>query len=272
MQNISTLQFCNNKATEDEKIIGIVGGMGPKAGLKLYDYIIRNTAAITDQQYFSTVLMSFSKEIVDRTLYLEGIEKINPAYNIAQIIRKLHQVGANIIGIACNTSYSPKIYNVILDNIEDISNKLKLVNMPYETCKFLKENYPGHYRIGLVATNGTYKYGTYKDVLEEMGMELIIPDFKYQNNVIHDMIYNPKYGIKAQPNVISTQLINQIRNMLHYFENRKVDALILGCTELSLLKNLNLFKDIAVIDSTSCLALALLREAACLKMNQPIKY
>src|SRR5215213_8942139 len=97
------------------KTIGIVGGMGPQAGVALLNSITCMTGAAKDQEHLSAILMSFPGEVEDRTSFLEGNVSINPAYSIANIISRLEIAGANIIGIACNTSHAPRIYNVITE-------------------------------------------------------------------------------------------------------------------------------------------------------------
>src|SRR5687768_16054741 len=171
-----------------ENVIGIVGGMGPQSGLALFNSILCHTNATMDQQHLSVILMSFPRYIVDRTSFLEGTLGINPAFNIVKIIRKLENAGARVIGIPCNTSHSPEIFDIILKALDKMNSKAKLVNMPFETCKFIKDNYAHVRRIGLMATNGTYKSKIYEDLLNSWGYDTIIPDFKFQNDVIHRMI------------------------------------------------------------------------------------
>lgn len=247
---------------EEDKVIGIVGGMGPQAGLNLFNNILNLTEATTDQKHFSTILMSLPKHIIDRTSFLEGETSVNPAYNIAQIVRKLEVAGANFIGLACNTSYSPKIYNVIKEELDILNSRATLLHMPRETCKYIRENYPDFSRIGLMATNGTYKSGLYKNLLEEFGFEVIIPDFDFQDTIIHRMIYDETIGIKASPNELSTELQSLLSQALSFFEERKTEAIILGCTELSLLLKDKFVNNMLIVDPTEILAIALIREAS----------
>src|SRR6187402_3337971 len=102
---------------EHNKVIGIVGGMGPQAGAALFNDILRQTNAMTDQQHLSTILMSFPGDIADRTAFLEGEPVVNPAFVIAQVIKKLENAGAEIIGMACNTSHAPEIYDVVTEQL-----------------------------------------------------------------------------------------------------------------------------------------------------------
>lgn len=254
--------------TEKENIIGIVGGMGPEAGVNLVNAIVNFTDATIDQDHLSVILMSFPGHIVDRTAYLEGKTAVNPAHSIANIIGKLEAAGAKIIGIACNTTHSPLIFNVIVEELKKKEIKIQLLHMPLEACNFIKSNYNNIKRIGLMATNGTYRAGVYKKILLEMGYEVVIPNPDFQENIIHKMIYDPVFGIKAKPGVITKEVAQLYQQALNFFTANRADAIILGCTELSLLKEIQL-NDMLLVDATQTFALALYNRA---KPGVPSRY
>ena len=74
-------------------MIGIVGGVGPYAGLDLTRKIFDQTKAVSDQDYLSVVLLSMPQQIEDRTSFLLGQTSINPANAIFKIIRKSMTTG-----------------------------------------------------------------------------------------------------------------------------------------------------------------------------------
>jgi aspartate racemase len=247
--------------SEKSKVIGIVGGMGPQSGLALYESILANTRAVTDQEHLSVVLMSFSGDIVDRTLFLEGKIPTNPAYAIVNIIEKLIISGADIIGIACNTSHSPAIFDVIRSKVNKLENKPMLLSMPLEVCNYISRTHTGISKIGLMTTNGMYKSGLYEKMLVERGYEVIVPDPAFQNKVIHRMIYDPEIGIKANPACITREVWALCDMAIAFFRKNNAEAIILGCTELSLVLKTDEINEMSIIDSTKCLAKALIREA-----------
>ncbi len=246
---------------EQKNIIGIIGGMGPQAGLDLFKNVLLHTPATIDQNHLSTILMSFPREIADRTSFLEGHILENPAYSIVRIIEKLEFAGANIIGMACNTSHCPEILNVIENELKKSASNVKLLNMPIETCKYLKKKYKKYSKIGLMTTNGTYKTGLYKNLLEEYNFTPVIPNFHFQDTIINRMIYDRDYGIKASIHREHPELVLLINKAIAFFKQHKVDAIILGCTELPLAFNQKHIKDISFIDPADILAKALVREA-----------
>lgn len=245
----------------NDKIIGIVGGMGPQAGCSLFDTIIRHTKAVNDQQHLSVILMSFPQHLTDRTAFLNGDSNINPAINIVSIIKRLELAGAKIIGIACNTSHSPAIFNVILEELSKTNSHVKLLSMPIETCNYIREKYGHVRRVGIMSTNGTYKSGLYQDLLEELGYDVVVPDFEFQDKVIHRMIYDPEFGVKSSPAKITRKARSLMDKALHYFKSERTDAIILGCTELPLILTRNDVMDMLIIDPAEMLAKALIRES-----------
>jgi aspartate racemase len=242
-------------------IIGVVGGMGPQAGIALLNSILHHTKATTDQQHLPVILMSFPGKIADRTLFLEGKERVNPALAIATVIGKLEHAGANIIGMACNTSHSPGIYDVILEELDKANSRVKMISMPAETCHYVRDNFPFVKRIGLMTTNGTYNAGIYKNLLLQLGYEVIVPDAGFQNEVIHKMIYDPSFGIKANTRGVHPAIGVLAKKAMSFFKKNRAEAIILGCTEFSLVFSNAVEQEISMIDSNETLARALIREA-----------
>lgn len=246
---------------ERDPVIGIVGGMGPQAGIALLNSISSCTGAITDQQHLSTILMSFPGHIGDRTAFLEGNIQLNPAFAIVDTICKLENAGAKIIGIACNTAHSAAIFDVILEELDKINSRVKLLNMVQETCQVLREYHPHVRRVGVMTTDGTYKSGLYTNLLRSRGYEGVLPDPAFQTSVIHRIIYDPEFGLKARPDAVAPEVKDLLAMALRYFSERKTDLIVLGCTELSLLLKEDMGEQMLMVDSTRSLARGLIREA-----------
>ena len=246
---------------QKEKTIGIVGGMGPRAGVALLNSLIDQTPANIDQEHLNTLLVSFPKNIADRTSFLEGEVGINPGFEIAAIVKRLIASGAEVIGLACNTSHVPKIFEVVRTEVNKFNNEIKLLNMPGEVGNYLCENYPEVIKIGVMTTNGLYRDGLYKSLLQKLGYESVVPNFDFQNDIIHRMIYDTSIGIKAHSTRITHDAHVLLERALSFFKNQNCGAVILGCTELSLLLNQDKIQGLHIIDSTKCLARALINEA-----------
>jgi aspartate racemase len=246
---------------ENDRIIGIVGGMGPQSGLELFNSILAHSDATTDQQHLSSILINLPKHLVDRTRFLGGEVKDNPGVNIAEIIRMMESIGAKVIGIACNTCHAPAIYDVIVERLQTEGSRVKLLNMPMEVCRYVRGNFPQLRRVGVMTTNGTYKTRLYENMLESLGFEAVVPDQAFQDEIVHKMIYDPHFGIKARPQLITPEVNMLTGKAYSFFRDKGAEAIILGCTELSLVGWEGLATDVAIIDSTEVMAKALIREA-----------
>jgi aspartate racemase len=237
-----------------KKIIGIVGGVGPAAGLDLFQKILDNTIADKDKEHIPVLLASLPHLIEDRTEYLLGNRKKNPAKGIVKVINKLEAAGANIIGIPCNTAHAPQIFNKV---IKHINPDLILVNMIEETVKHIKKTYPEITKIGVLATTGSYKIELYKLYLEKEKLNYIIPD-KAIRMQIQDAIYDQEFGIKAVSNPVSSKSQFILNEAIQHLILKGAETIVLGCTELALAIPVNKCS-VPLIDPANILARKLVK-------------
>jgi len=244
----------------NKKMIGIVGGVGPYAGLDLTRKIFDQTTANNDQEHLPVALLSIPQQIEDRTSFLLGKTNINPAYAIFKIIRKLEEMGASVVGIACNSAHSPKIFDIIIEELKKTDSSIKLLHMITEVAKFIRENYPKIRNIGVLCTTGTDKTKLYPNILEQEGFNVILPNKVTQENIVHKAIYDPKYGIKAQSNPVTEVAKRKLSEAVNYLQKEGAEAIVLGCTELSLAITDKKLGETIIIDPTLILARALIRK------------
>ena len=248
--------------TKQTKIIGLVGGVGPYAGLdlntKIFDYTKTNGS---DQDHLEVYLLSRSADIKDRSAFLKNEISENPAEGIFRTIQKLISIGSVVIGIPCNTAHSPSIFNQVLRKMADYPG-IELCHMINETKSYLASHFPNAKKIGLLATEGTYLSSVYSDILEkDSDLTVLLPDSDKARQRVHDAIYHPQYGIKAFSNPIKKEAINILQQEATQLIKKGVDVIILGCTELPLALSQEKIDDILLIDPTSILAKALIKRA-----------
>lgn len=246
----------------NEKIIGIVGGVGPYAGLDLCRKIHDQTEANIDQEHLSVALLSLPSQIADRTAFLVGESKVNPAYAITKIILQLETMGAGVIGIPCNASHSPQIFEVVLEELKKAGCRVKLVHMIEETAVFMRDYFPWVEKVGVLVVTGTYKAKVYQNILEAKGFQVIMPDEFIQNNFVHPAIYDPGYGIKAHSNPATETAREMLLKAIAHLQSKDVGAVVLGCTEMPLAITEKVIGDTVMIDTSLVLARALVREVA----------
>lgn len=245
-----------------KKIIGIVGGVGPYAGLDLNKKVFDNMKTDgTDQDFLDVFLLSRSSDIPDRSKYLKNEIASNPAEGLFRSILKLEQIGTTVLAIPCNTAHSPKIFDRVVKLMKQENCKSKLLHIVKESYDFIEQNFNIDDKIGLLGTLGTYETKLYENYFDKKGkFKLINPDQSGQKRV-HKGIYSLKFGVKAFSNPVTKKAKNCFTKEIDRLKEKGVKAVILGCTEIPLaFINEDIYNDIVLIDPTNILARALIRE------------
>jgi len=249
---------------ERRKVIGIVGGVGPYAGLdlnrKLFDSVLTDG---TDQDQLEVLLFSVGSRIPDRTEYLLGRGDTNPAGGLFEACQALEAAGAQVAAIACNTAHAAPIMTELRERMNKAGLRLELVDMLAETGCFVRERYGHAARVGLLATEGTIRCRVYERLLEgpEGLKELLVPEEEFVHRV-QRAIYDRAWGIKARSNPVSGQAVEECRAAVEHLAARGAEAVILGCTELPLaLPSVHLGR-VELIDPALITARALIRRVA----------
>lgn len=204
----------DNKSSH-KKTIGIIGGLGPKATVRLFDHIVDFTDAQKDQDHIR-IIIDNNPHIPDRTAaILCGAESPEP--KMTESARLLKNAGADFIIIPCNTSHY--FVSIIAEKAG-----IEILSMVDETVKVLVEK--KYSKVGILATTGTIKTGIYSNKLKKNGIEPIIPDDREQE-VVMDFIYN---CVKAGNRNFDIRSLDRIISSLC---ERGTEIIILGCTELS---------------------------------------
>ncbi len=220
------------------KTIGILGGMGPEAGLHFYNLILKFTAAKNDQDHIPVVLWSNPK-IPDRTKFILGKGKDPLPYLIEGAV-KLKKVGADFLVMPCITAHY--FYEEIVEEV-----KIPFLHIIEETQKYQQINYPKIVNIGLIASTGTIKTGLFQKYFKDI--KPIVPDSFDQEELVTDAIFGErgiKVGYKRYPQKL---LIKVGENLI----KRGAECLMVGCTEASIVLKGKLF-DVPVLDPITILA------------------
>lgn len=239
-------------------MIGIVGGVGPLAGVDLVRKIIEETPANKDQEHVQVVLLSLPDLIPDRTEFLIGNEHINPGIPISKILLQLEKTGAVVAGIPCNTAHAPVIFNLIRTELKRCGSCLNVLDMIEETAEFLL-NENKYHKIGVLSTTGTLRTGIYKTVLNRYDFEVLEVDNLQQQNKVHEAVYNPVFGIKASSSPVTQQARDILIESCYELINRGAEIIILGCSEMSIALTEHSIATCPLIDPTRILARALLK-------------
>jgi aspartate racemase len=225
----------------DEQMIGIVGGVGPYAGLDLAEKIFDETVANTDQEHLPVALIS-----------VPG--------TIAEVLR-LETVGAGVVGIPCNTAHAPQIFDIMTAELDKSGSTARLLHMIEEIAGFIRRRFPKIETVGVLSTTGTQIAGVYPHYLEREGLRVLQPDGKLQSE-IHAAIYDPESGIKARSNPVTDKARDRLLGGILYLEREGAEAIILGCSEIPLAVTDKMVGGVPMIDPTFVLARALIKSVA----------
>lgn len=243
-------------------MIGIIGGMGPYAGADLFQKITSCTRVSKDQEHLPIVLLSVPEEIPDRTAFLLDIGVENPAVKIAELGENLAHFGCSILAIACNTAHSPQIFDKVALRLAQRCPSLRIVSMIDSAIKALNDAIPAGQQVGVLSTTGTYRIGTYRRALLNAGFEVWEPPLYDQEKIVHEAIYNIEFGLKVHSSSPHPMAITMLQSQIDKMKQLGVQAVIMGCTELSFaLPKLSTF-GMKVIDPNLALARSLVHAFA----------
>ncbi len=241
--------------------IGILGGLGPYGGLILHQKLLDLTPAHTDQEHLPVIHVAFPGAVSDRTRFLLTGEGPNPAEQIFPLVEMLASMGARFAAIACNTAHAPEIFKPLKARVREAKLRIKLVHMIHEVTAYLKSQAPVMKRLGIFSTMGTYRTRLYHRALKKAGFTPLFLNEGDHERLIHQSIYHPEWGIKARANPISSRAHYRLIEGMDLLAAMDVDAVLLGCTELSLATPFLSQHPLPLIDPTTILARALITRA-----------
>lgn len=241
--------------------IGILGGLGPYAGLDLVHKIFDNTNASVDQEHLPVMLYSFPGEIAPRVEFLTGTTDLNPGYAMGNIMVRLAQAGATVMGMPCNTAHSEAILAPALERLRASGHKVRFIHMIEATIGFLQTHYPQAKKVAIFCTKGAFASGVFTKPFETSGYTVMYPDAQGRNNV-QNAISNRDYGIKAFSDPVTDKARLLLRTQALSFKENRADIILMGCTEVPLALKREDCEGIPLIDPTKVLARALVKAFA----------
>ena len=209
------------------KTIGLIGGIGPETTVVYYRLLLEagHTAVVINSVDLARLLeMMYRDDLAGVADYLSAE------------VEKLAAAGADIALIAANTPH------VVFDDLQRRA-RLPMVSIVEATCDHAAAS--GLRRVGLFGTRFTMARRFFPDALSRRGIELMLPSGEEQEYV-HDKYVNELLhgsflpGTRARLLEIASRMIRDDR----------IDGLVLGGTELSLLLTQPTHDGIPLLDTT----------------------
>lgn len=199
-------------------LLGVLGGLGPMSTFYFCQLLTAHTRASRDADHVD-MLVSSRATTPDRTAFILGRSTEDPLPVMLEEAERLTRAGAEVLVIPCNTAH------YFYDGLQK-GTSLPIINIIEETVKTLSA--AGIRRFGLLATEGTASSGAYERICRRYGITCSLPT-KEEQDALSSLIYeevkqNRETGGEALEQIAASMLA------------RGCEKLVLGCTELSLLK------------------------------------
>lgn len=222
---------------EKNKIVGIIGGMGPEATVDFMSRVLVATPAKSDQDHIRTVVEN-NPRIPSRQLAIRG-EGEDPGKTLAEIAVRLQSMGADFIVMPCNLAHAWQ------SDIEAAIN-IPFVSIVDETVRSALDRSGDDSAVGVMTTPGCFTAGLYQQALADAGRPVITqtPDELAETMSLVEEI---KGGNK------SAQVAEGLRALANSLVQRGAKVLIAACTEFPLVLDQSMF-NVAFISSTDVLA------------------
>ena len=220
-----------------DKLIGVIGGMGPDATVDFMSRVLRETPAKTDQDHVR-MIVEHNPRIPSRQLAMRG-EGENPGPVIAKMAARLEAAGADFLVMPCNLAHAWQ---------GDIraATSIPFVSIVDESLRSALSRSDDRSAVGLMTTPGCFASGLYQQALSDAGRPAIVqtPDELSETMSLVERI---KGGDQ------SVEIAEGLKNLANRLVDRGAKVLIAACTEFPLVLNESMF-DVAFVSSTDVLA------------------
>ena len=245
-----------------DKVIGILGGMGPEATLDCFGKIIKNTPAKTDREHIRVVIDS-NPGIPDRIAAILS-DGESPVPALVAGCRGLEKVGADFIIIPCVTVH------FFLPQIQ-AGSPLPVLSIIDAVAGVIQRDFHETKTVGLLGTVATVASGLFQKRLARETIDTLVPDSAQQSKIVAAIKDIKDTRPSRTQSEITSDLIEVARSLI----DRKpdgADAIIAGCTEIPLALGQE-HLPVPYFDSLTILARAAIRRAGRIPVDlkEPIR-
>ena len=229
------------------KTIGLIGGMSWESTIPYYRQINETIRERLDGLH--------SARVVLYSVNFHEIERLQRAGDwdsagaiLAEAARSLEAAGAAFLVLCTNTMHK------VASHIEAAVN-IPLLHIADPTAVEIKR--AGYSTVGLLGTRFTMEQAFYRDRLSEHhGLRVVVPETE-DRAVVHRIIYE-----ELCRGIVKPESRSEYRRVMKNLATQGVQAIILGCTEISLLVDQH-DSEVPLFDTTAIHARSAAEEALC---------
>jgi aspartate racemase len=200
----------------EDRLVGVIGGMGPDATIDFMSKVVEFTPAENDQDHVR-LLVDQNPRTPSRQLALNR-EGDSPGPVLACTAARLQQSGADFLVMPCNTAHAWRDEIVAAVTIPFISIVDESVAQAVASADGA---------IGLLTTPGCFKAGLYQQAIDTANRELVAQTESELSETMQ-LIDRIKAGDK------SADVEDRLRALALQLVERGASAIIAACTELPL--------------------------------------
>lgn len=198
-----------------EKILGVLGGMGPAASAEFLKILAEKYPAEKDQDH-PVVYMISDPKIPDRGSAIEGNGE-DPSPYLINDLEKLIGWGAELLAVPCNTAH------YFIDRFRDRIG-VPIVHIIEATVEAsMKKSPKGAW---MISTMGTARSGLYQKAAADRGYRLMIPPEDVRKEIQKAIVF-----VKSGKMEDAARAIERVAAKLWEIEDLPI---VTACTELPL--------------------------------------
>jgi aspartate racemase len=203
------------------KIIGLIGGMSWESTIPYYRLInetIRNRLG----GLHSAKLILYSVDFYEIEKLQHDGDWDTAGLALARTARSLQEAGADFLVLCTNTMH--KVAHLIESAVA-----IPLLHIADPTALDIRQ--AGHSVVGLLGTRFTMEQDFYRERLAQHGLQVVVPRTE-DRQIIHRIIYE-----ELCQGIVITESRSEYRRIIQTLVSQGAQAIVLGCTEISLLIN-----------------------------------
>jgi aspartate racemase len=223
--------------SKEQKIVGVLGGMGPEATVDFMGKVIALTDADRDQDHVR-MLVDHNPHVPNRQEAILG-DGQDPAPALAEMAAGLEAAGADFLVIPCNTAY-------VFEDAILAATHIPLISIIGVSIAAAAERAPDAERIGVLATDGCLRSGVFQAGLVAAGLAAELPTAEELQQIM-TLVKTIKAGRQTEATG------RAMADLAAALVSRGAGAVIAGCTEIPLVLDQGAVS-VPLISSTDALA------------------